>query len=101
MSEISSAKRREVSVINWLGTLILSIIPGLNLVMFIIWAITSRRAVKRNFAKAAIILIALLIVITVVVCALWGEQLVEFFNGINPLIEQSVETTPSVTSPVV
>ena len=37
MSEAQRVKKREISVLNWMGTLILASIPVVNLIMFIVW----------------------------------------------------------------
>lgn len=74
--------RREVSVINWIGTLILAAIPVVNLVFFVIWAVSSKRPSKRNYAIAVLILIVLSIVATILACAFYGAQISEFFAGL-------------------
>ena len=53
-----SGKNRP-SVLNWLGTLILFSIPGLNLIFLILTIIFARSAAKRNFAIAGILLMIL------------------------------------------
>ncbi|MEF9973876.1 MAG: hypothetical protein RR296_02260 [Clostridia bacterium] len=77
-------KRRDISVLNWLGTLFLSIIPGVNLVMFFVWAFASKRATKRHFAIAALILTVLLLVVGVLACALYGDAIVGFLERLTP-----------------
>lgn len=47
------------SVLNWMGTLILYGIPGVNLIFLILSIIFAKSAAKRNFAIAALILMVL------------------------------------------
>ena len=47
------------SVLNWMGTLILYGIPGVNLIFLILTIIFAKSAAKRNFAIAALILMVL------------------------------------------
>ena len=53
-----SGKNRP-SVLNWLGTLILFCIPGVNLIFLILSIIFAKSSAKRNFAIAGILLMVL------------------------------------------
>ena len=53
-----SGKNRP-GVLNWLGTLILFSIPGVNLIFLILTIIFARSSAKRNFAIAGILLMLL------------------------------------------
>lgn len=67
-SEKSSRKSR-ISVWNWMGTLILCGIPGVNVIALILFIIFAKSASKRNFAIAMLVLwvLGLLILCTLVV----------------------------------
>lgn len=52
-------KYRKVSVWNWLGTLILMAIPGVNLIATILFLIFAKAQAKRSFAGAMLILMLL------------------------------------------
>ena len=91
MSEVQHGKKREISVLNWLGTLFLASIPVVNLILFIVWAITSKRVSKRNFAIAALILIAVFIVLAVLAIAFFAPQILSFFQWVQGLLG----TTPA------
>lgn len=50
---------KKPSVLNWMGTLILYAIPGVNLIFLILSAIFARTHAKRSFAIAGILLMLL------------------------------------------
>ena len=58
--------RNRPSIINWMGTLILYAIPGVNVIFLILSAIFAKSAAKRNFAVAGILLMVLCLIL---VCA--------------------------------
>lgn len=99
MSEAQRVKKREISVLNWLTTLILASIPVVNLIMFIVWIITSKRATKRNFAIAGLILVVLALVLCVAGIAFFAPQLLSFFQWIRQSINpaQAAQALQSVT----
>ena len=47
------------SILNWMGTLILYGIPGVNLIFLILSAIFAKSSAKRNFAIAGILLMVI------------------------------------------
>ena len=59
-----SSNKRQPSVLNWLGSLILYSIPGVNLIFLILSAIFAKSTGKRGFAIAGILLIVLSAVLT-------------------------------------
>jgi len=71
-------KYRKVSVWNWLGTLIVLGIPGVNIVALILMIILAKAQAKRSFAIAYLLLI---ILCTALVCAaflLFPQELSQF-----------------------
>lgn len=78
--EARSGQRKysTVSVLNWFGTLIVMMIPVVNLVMAIVWAATSKRQAKRSFAIASLILMIVLVALSFAAIALFGEQISKF-----------------------
>ena len=82
MSE-QRARRGEVSVLGWIGTLILSAIPVVNIVLWIVWTITGKRTAKRNFSIAMLILTAVSALLIVLACAFFGEQIANFCKELN------------------
>ncbi|MBQ6595817.1 MAG: hypothetical protein IJH78_09190 [Clostridia bacterium] len=90
------AKTAKVSFWNWVGTLILCSIPGVNLIAIICFLIFCKNPSKRSFAAAALVLMLLCAIACVVLLVLMPEQisnaadwLREFANrapGMEPLL---------------
>ncbi|MCC8186691.1 MAG: hypothetical protein LIP08_04040 [Bacteroides sp.] len=60
-----AADTRVMSITDWLIVLIITSIPLLNLIMLCVWAFSHNTPVtKANFAKAALILMAIVFVIS-------------------------------------
>ncbi len=63
-SHVPAATERPVSVGNWLVTLIVLAIPLVGLIMALVWAFSDNTPPsKRNYCKAALILILIAIVL--------------------------------------
>ena len=77
-SEVKKSRNNRVSVINWIGTLLLSVLPGVNIIAWILMIIFAKRQAKRSFAIAALILTVLCVVLYFVAFIVFGDQLVEF-----------------------
>lgn len=71
-------KRKSISVLNWMGTLILSAIPGVNLIFFILSLIFAKSSSKRNYAGAALILSAILLLAAAAAFVFFGDELVKW-----------------------
>lgn len=71
-------RRRGVSVLNWMGTLILTSIPGVNIIALILFAALSKSRSKRTFAGAALILMAICAVLFAAAFVVFGDWLTEF-----------------------
>jgi len=76
-------KRKPISIINWILTILLSVIPGVNIIGFIAMIIFAKNRSKKNFAIASLILIVLLAVLFVAAFLVFGDQIVEFAKGLN------------------
>ena len=61
------------SVLNWMGTLILYSIPGLNVLFVILTAIFAKSTAKRRFAIAAILLMLLGIALVIAAFVVFPE----------------------------
>ena len=57
---------RKVSVWNWMGTLILCAIPGVNLIAVILFLIFAKAQAKRSFALAMLLL---MLIFAALICA--------------------------------
>ena len=65
--------KRGPSVWNWMGTLILYAIPGVNLIFLILSAIFAKSSAKRNFAIAGIVLMVLCLILTFAAFAIFPD----------------------------
>ncbi len=113
-------RRQEVSVLNWMGTMLLFLIPivlaavagylwNVNLIVLIgatiladmilmvVLMLTTRRASKRNGLIAALILTALLTVLSVLACAFFGAEISSFIQKINAPAAAAVDMLPQTT----
>ncbi len=80
------------SVLNWMGTLILYAIPGVNLIFLILTIIFAKSSSKRNFAIAGLVLMALCLALT---CAAF----VAFPNQLTQLAQSLRESGRIITIP--
>lgn len=70
-----SGRKSRISVWNWMGTLILCSIPGVNVIALILFIIFARSNSKRNFAIAMLVLWALALVILCALVVIFPEML--------------------------
>ena len=85
-----SSSRRQPSVLNWMGSLILYSIPGVNLIFLILSAIFARSTGKRGFAIAGILLIILSAILVFAAFAIFPD----FFAKLTETMRQSVHPVP-------
>ncbi|MDD6883810.1 MAG: hypothetical protein PUD50_08900 [Eubacteriales bacterium] len=81
---MSASEKRRVSVINWLGTLILYAIPGVNLIALILMASLSKAQAKRAFAIAGILLMIVTALLIASAFLFFPEQLLRFAEWLRP-----------------
>ena len=82
-----SAKNKNykpVSVGGWLGTILLSAIPGVNLILWIIWAFAAKRPSRRSFSIAMLILTFLFAALIAAAILLWGTEILEWARSLDP-----------------
>lgn len=89
------AKSRRPSVLNWMGTLILYAIPGVNLIFLILSAIFAKTASKRSFSIAGILLIVLCAILVCAAFAIFPD----FFTRLAQTMRQSVQAAPVAPAP--
>ena len=75
---------KKVSVGGWMGTILLSAIPVLNLILWFIWAFSARRASRRTFAAAMLWLTLIFVVLCVAGLFFFGGDLLEWCKQLNP-----------------
>jgi len=95
-------RRSVVSVMNWIGTLIVLAIPGVNIIMLFVWAITCKRASKRNFCIAVLVLTLICIAVSLALVAVYGNVIASWLEKVdvnrilNP--QQLPAATPAPTA---
>lgn len=73
METPENIKKETLSIGDWLITMIISIIPIVGIIMLFVWAFSSStHPVKVNWAKATLILIAIVIVLYIIFFAVFG-----------------------------
>ena len=83
-------ENRNVSVMNWIGTLILCGIPGVNILALLAFVFFAKTRSKRNFAGAALILILFTIVLVCAAFLLFPDQLSKLASELRGSIPQAV-----------
>lgn len=78
------AREQQISVLNWMGTLLVSLIPGVNIILFIAWQFMPVKKVRKRFALAALLLTLIFAVLIFVAFMIWGPQIVEWLRSIQP-----------------
>ncbi len=71
-----------VPIGTWLGIMFLSLIPCVNLIMLFVWAFSDGRESRKNWAKAQLIFMAIMIVLEIVVMLLFGAAIVSFYQNL-------------------
>ena len=85
-----SSNRRQPSVLNWMGSLILYAIPGVNLIFLILSAIFAKSTSKRSFAIAGILLIVLCAMLTFIAFMIFPD----FFTRLAEYMRQPMRPVP-------
>ena len=81
-----SSSKKQPSVLNWMGSLILYSIPGVNLIFLILSAIFAKSTSKRSFAIAGILLIVLCALLTFIAFMIFPD----FFTKLAEYMRQPV-----------
>ena len=80
-------RKKPISILNWMLTIIVSIIPGINIVGFIAMMIFAQNRSKKNFAAAALLLTVIFAVLFVAAFLIFGDQIVEFTRTLTVPVE--------------
>lgn len=81
-------RKETLSVGDWLITLIVTAIPIVNIIMLFVWAFGSGTpTTKANWAKAALILVAIMIVLYIIVFAMFGAAFFGMMNHGNEIMD--------------
>lgn len=82
MENLIQKDTQPLSVKDWLITLIIAAIPLIGFIMLFVWAFSSDTNVnKANWAKAALILFAIGIVLSILLSVVFGVGLLALFFG--------------------
>ena len=87
---MAKSTKKQPSVLNWMGTLILYGIPGVNLIFLILSAIFAKSSIKRSFAIAGIVLMVDCAVLVFVAFALFPD----FFAKLTEAMRQAAHPLP-------
>lgn len=76
--ESRSEHRRSstVSVLNWIGVILIAAIPVVNIIMWIIWAVSNKYPSKKNYAIASLIMLVVFIVAAFTLMLFFGDAFV-------------------------
>jgi len=77
---MTSKKSSRISVLNWMGTLLLCAVPGVNLIFVLCTIIFAKSPSKKNFAWALLIWTALLCAAAAALLLIFPEQSAEVAN---------------------
>ena len=72
------SRLRKVSVWNWLGTLIVCSIPGVNVIALILMIILAKSQAKRSFAIAMLLMMVLVCALVCAAFLIFPYELSEF-----------------------
>ena len=87
---MAKTSKRQPSVLNWMGSLILYAIPGVNLIFLILSAIFAKSSGKRGFAIAGILLFVLCALLVFAAFAIFPD----FFTRLAEAMRQAVHPAP-------
>ncbi len=71
-----------VSIGSWLVTLLIMLIPCVNIVMMFVWAFSAEKKSKQNFFKAYLIYFAIMIVLSIVIVIAAGASIAALMGSI-------------------
>jgi len=94
-----SGSKRQPSVLNWMGTLLLYSIPGVNLIFLILSAIFAKSSSKRSFSIAGILLIVICALLTFLAFMFFRDYFIRLTEALRQVYQQPVvvgEVVPAV-----
>ena len=87
---MAKTSKKQPSVLNWMGSLILYAIPGVNLIFLILSAIFAKSTGKRGFAIAGILLMVLFALLLFAAFAIFPD----FFTQLAETMRNAVHPVP-------
>lgn len=78
MSREGRSSRNRVSILNWMWTILLACIPGVNIIALFLLAFLSKKQPKRSFAVAALLLMLIVAILIFVAFLVFPAELLAF-----------------------
>ena len=94
---MARGKKTRVSILNWMGTLLVCSIPGVNIIAIILMVIFAKAPSKRTFAWAMLIWILIAIAAYVAFALLLPEQLTSLIEWLRA---QGAKTVADTAGPL-
>ena len=88
-------KTAKISVLNWMGTLLLCSIPGVNLIAVICFLIFAKSPSKKSFAKAMLLWMLIAVAAGAALLLALPEQAAELANLLREAAAQAPAPTPT------
>lgn len=92
---MARAKKTRVSILNWMGTLLLCAIPGVNIVALICFLIFGKSPSKRTFAWAMLLWMIIAVVLSVILLLALPEQAAQLAATLRETAAQAPLPTPT------
>lgn len=89
---MARAKKSRISVLNWMGTLLLCAIPGVNIIALICFWIFAKSPSKKSFAQAALLWMVIAAVLMVVALAVLPDQMADLADR----LREAAQPAPAV-----
>ena len=80
---VNSANLEPVSIGTWVGIILLSCIPCVNIIMLFVWAFGDGKESRKNWAKAQLIWVAIGIILSIIFYAILGATMWAAFQNMN------------------
>lgn len=80
------ARMEEMTLGQWIGTIVLCMIPCVNIVMLIVWAAGNGNPIRKRFAQAYLIVTVAVYVIGIILYAVAGAALMASLGAAAMLI---------------
>ena len=77
---------KPVSIGGWVGTILLSCVPAVNIILWVIWAFAAKRRSLRNYAIACLILTGALLLIALLAVSFFCTAMLNWARGLNPTL---------------
>ena len=80
-------RRKPISILNWMLTIIVTFIPGVNVLGCLGMLIFSKNRSKKNYSAAALILIAIFVVLFLLAFLFFGDQIVDLTKKLSESVK--------------